>query len=537
MANFSLTGVDSLGNFVILVPGESNATKSRVLVNSSSGKATMVTMPALDGPYDFAPLVALELGNFEDLGSALNASIDIRLYLPGIGFNDRMRLGVSLAGLAVALGAEAKANAAVLSEQTLGGVVYNPACFLSAFESLKLLRNANMSMQRAALNIDCGEGAGAGSAPDGSGRYFCNSVGFRDWASMLDKQKAVDALTSAANDVFNEVTNASSALAAKLRESGHISDGEIAIQSFVNNPIGSALETAPATCAAGPPPAPTPTPGGATTVRDAGIILSSVIGGLSLLFFVFVIASWALKRKRNIEAEELLGLPPYVPGATATERRPKNGGIPSAASLGALGSINESAELERPEQDSNDNEEGNDDNDLDLRFSDVEKTEGEEEKRGESGEDSPSQSLLRRRRREIETMDGDRECCIVAPIVAAACCGSTTGQRGDTSSLCYWRGRFVNPFHGSLCYHPKVPTFARWMVPLWILAAISIFLSGNCSIGASVNLIGTVAGDHIQLPSLFDFGLANSIHDMWHAQVYLLALLIAVLSGAWPYTK
>ena len=496
----------------------------------------MVTMPALDGPYDFAPLVAFELGDAEDLSSALNASVDIRLYLPGIGFDDRMRIGISLAGLAAALGVEAKADASALAEQTLGGVAYNPACFLSAFESLKLLRNANMSMQRAALNIDCGKGAGDGSTPGGSDRYFCNSEGFRDWALMLDKQKAVDAMTLAANDIFDEITNASSALSVKLRESGHISDGEVALQSFVNNPLGSALETAPATCAAGPPPAPAPTPGGATTVRDAGIILSSVIGGLSALFLAFVISAWALKRKRNIEAEEILGLPPYVAGAKGSGSGSRSKGMGQGTSaLGALGSINESTELERPEQDGGagdgDYNHG-DDRDDDLRFGDL-----GVDKRRESGEGSPSLSLLRRRRREVETMNGDTQCCIVAPVVAAACCGNTTGERGGASSLCYWRGRFVNPFHGSLCYHPKVPTFARWLVPLWILAAIAIFLSGNCSIGASVNLIGTVAGDHIQLPSLFDFGLANSIHDMWHAQVYLLALLIAVLSGAWPYSK
>ena len=37
--------------------------------------------------------------------------------------------------------------------------------------------------------------------------------------------------------------------------------------------------------------------------------------------------------------------------------------------------------------------------------------------------------------------------------------------------------------------------------------------------------------------SIFDFGLANTVQDMWDAEVYLLATLIAFFSGAWPYIK
>jgi uncharacterized paraquat-inducible protein A len=33
------------------------------------------------------------------------------------------------------------------------------------------------------------------------------------------------------------------------------------------------------------------------------------------------------------------------------------------------------------------------------------------------------------------------------------------------------------------------------------------------------------------------FSLTNTVHDMWKAGVYPLALLIAVFSGAWPYLK
>jgi hypothetical protein len=47
----------------------------------------------------------------------------------------------------------------------------------------------------------------------------------------------------------------------------------------------------------------------------------------------------------------------------------------------------------------------------------------------------------------------------------------------------------------------------------------------------------TVNGETEILPSLFTFSLVNSIRDFWQAKVYPLSLLVAVLSGAWPYGK
>ena len=41
----------------------------------------------------------------------------------------------------------------------------------------------------------------------------------------------------------------------------------------------------------------------------------------------------------------------------------------------------------------------------------------------------------------------------------------------------------------------------------------------------------------IELPSLFDFTLVNSVRDMWQAKVYPLSMLIAVFSGFWPHCK
>jgi len=83
----------------------------------------------------------------------------------------------------------------------------------------------------------------------------------------------------------------------------------------------------------------------------------------------------------------------------------------------------------------------------------------------------------------------------------------------------------------------KVPQFMRIGIIVWLVSAIGIFIWAHNSVGASVNLEIHAAGDKLKLPALFDFSLANSIRDMFNARVYVLGLLIAVFSGAWPYLK
>lgn len=63
---------------------------------------------------------------------------------------------------------------------------------------------------------------------------------------------------------------------------------------------------------------------------------------------------------------------------------------------------------------------------------------------------------------------------------------------------------------------------------------IGFFLSANLGIGASVIFDGQILLEHIKSPSLMNFGLIDSITNMWKAQVYPLAILIACLSGAFP---
>ena len=116
-----------------------------------------------------------------------------------------------------------------------------------------------------------------------------------------------------------------------------------------------------------------------------------------------------------------------------------------------------------------------------------------------------------------------------APIEAHYCIDSINIQ---------WIKEFgrTDPYGASLFLNPKVPLFFRIFIPLAILLTIALFASSNSGIGASVFIVFNV-GRRIQLPSLFDFGLVNSVHDMWAAGSHILSALVAVFSGIWPYMK
>ena len=101
-----------------------------------------------------------------------------------------------------------------------------------------------------------------------------------------------------------------------------------------------------------------------------------------------------------------------------------------------------------------------------------------------------------------------------------------------------WMKEFgrIDPEGASLFLDPRIPLFFRIFLPLAILLTIALFVSSNSGTGASVFVVFHV-GRRIQVPSLFDFGLINSVHDMWVAGSWVLSLLVAVFSGFWPYMK
>ena len=88
----------------------------------------------------------------------------------------------------------------------------------------------------------------------------------------------------------------------------------------------------------------------------------------------------------------------------------------------------------------------------------------------------------------------------------------------------------------SLFLNPNINLFWRIFIPIAILLNIAMFISSNSATGASVYVLLTL-GRKIQVPSLFDFGLINSVTEMWKAKVYPLSIIIAFFSGIWPYLK
>ncbi|EMS10978.1 hypothetical protein KM1_061900, partial [Entamoeba histolytica HM-3:IMSS] len=89
----------------------------------------------------------------------------------------------------------------------------------------------------------------------------------------------------------------------------------------------------------------------------------------------------------------------------------------------------------------------------------------------------------------------------------------------------------------SLFLHPRVNIVIRVIMPFLILLNIALFITSNTGTGATVNAYISIGSGQVITMPVSDFGLMNSVEDMWTAGVYPLAVLIMVFSGIWPYTK
>ena len=89
----------------------------------------------------------------------------------------------------------------------------------------------------------------------------------------------------------------------------------------------------------------------------------------------------------------------------------------------------------------------------------------------------------------------------------------------------------------SLCYDQRISIYYRILMPCLCVACFGLFLWSNNDDGATVNLDVHIGNGELGPYALFTFGLGNTVQDMWDAEVYLLAILIAFFSGFWPYLK
>ena len=89
----------------------------------------------------------------------------------------------------------------------------------------------------------------------------------------------------------------------------------------------------------------------------------------------------------------------------------------------------------------------------------------------------------------------------------------------------------------SLATSPAVPLYVRIGMPLVIIVNIGLFLSGHLSLGATVTIKASIAGEELLVGEFFKFSMAYSVSEMWAAGAKSLAVLILIFSGVWPYTK
>ena len=94
--------------------------------------------------------------------------------------------------------------------------------------------------------------------------------------------------------------------------------------------------------------------------------------------------------------------------------------------------------------------------------------------------------------------------------------------------LCGWT---EGDFHyDALFGQEKIPAYVRILMPLAILGNIALFLNANLAVGASV-MAEVDFGDAVIKPDpIFEFGLANTVSDMWKAEVYPLSILVRMHS-------
>jgi hypothetical protein len=89
----------------------------------------------------------------------------------------------------------------------------------------------------------------------------------------------------------------------------------------------------------------------------------------------------------------------------------------------------------------------------------------------------------------------------------------------------------------SLFRSSQIPLWVRLIMPVVILGNIGLFLSGHLSLGATVNIEATLAGQSFTVGNFFEFSMAFSIVEIWNAGGKELAIMILLFSGVWPYTK
>ncbi len=104
------------------------------------------------------------------------------------------------------------------------------------------------------------------------------------------------------------------------------------------------------------------------------------------------------------------------------------------------------------------------------------------------------------------------------------------------------------PIRWTRSYSSPTPIYCSVCMPKFFYSMIVVgagYASRYVAYAATVKLevrllpnAGLEGGAEVlHLGNLFKFSLTSSVKDMWQAHVYVLAVLVALCSGVWPYTK
>lgn len=95
----------------------------------------------------------------------------------------------------------------------------------------------------------------------------------------------------------------------------------------------------------------------------------------------------------------------------------------------------------------------------------------------------------------------------------------------------------LNELAHSMFRSPTIPAFVRWVIPVIVLANVGLFLSGHLSIAGTVSIRAEFAGQLLVVDDFYEFSIVQSAIELWNAGGKVLAVLIFLFSGVWPYTK
>ena len=76
----------------------------------------------------------------------------------------------------------------------------------------------------------------------------------------------------------------------------------------------------------------------------------------------------------------------------------------------------------------------------------------------------------------------------------------------------------VNASTKSLFHSNEIPLLVRYGTPLIILGNIALFLSGHLSLGGSVTIVLSFAGESYVADNFFDFSMAKSTLEIWNGR-------------------